>query len=144
MNILYDFLPYQIMNAFYYEASDYAPRANFNHKTGIFELEGVSRPENVSTFYTHLITWLKEFEKQCLVPGQISFNEIVMNFKLTYCNSASSKYILQMLEIMKSWTRFITSLQINWYYDESDDKMLEDGQDLADAIEYDFKFYPNG
>jgi hypothetical protein len=132
------------MNTFYYEASDYAPRANFNHNTGTFELEGVSRPENVSAFYTHLISWLKEFEQQCLTTGKIPYNEIVMNFKLTYCNSASSKYILQMLEIMKSWIRFGIKPKINWYYDESDDKMLEDGQDLADAMEYNFNFYPLG
>jgi hypothetical protein len=130
------------MNTFYYEASDYAPKANFNHKTGIFELEGVSRPENVSAFYTHLINWLKEFENQYVVPGNIPNNEINISFKLTYCNSASSKYILQMLEIIKSWIRSGITLKINWYYDESDDKMLEDGQDLADAIEYEFNFYP--
>ena len=132
------------MNTFYYEASDYAPRANFNNKTGIFELEGISRPENVSAFYSHLINWLKDFEQQYLATGKKPDNDIIMNFKLTYYNSASSKYILQMLEIMKSWITFGIKPKINWYYDESDEKMLEDGQDLADALEYDFNFYPLG
>jgi hypothetical protein len=128
------------MKPFYFEESDYTPKADFNYLTGVFELDGVSRPENVSAFYIELTNWLREFEKQCLQTGKWEGKNITVNFKLNYCNSASSKYILQLLEIIKSWISYDIVPVINWYYDESDETMKEDGQDLADALEYEFNF----
>lgn len=128
------------MLPFYSGSSEFVPKAEFSNLTGIFELSGVSRPENVSAFYIQLMDWLKAFEQDCLQSGKWPANGIVMNFKLTYCNSSSSKYIYQMLEIMLSWKQFGVTLVINWYYDENDDNMKEDGQDLADALECDFNY----
>jgi len=130
------------MLPFYSGSSEFAPKAEFSNLTGLFELSGVSRPENVSSFYSQLIDWLKAFEQDCLHSGVWPVNGIKMNFKLTYCNSSSSKYIYQMLEIILSWKQFGVVPVINWYYDESDDKMKDDGQDLADALESDFNYLP--
>jgi hypothetical protein len=129
------------MLPFYSGASDSAPKAEFSHHTGLFELTGVSRPENVSAFYSQLIDWLRTFEQECRKSGKWLSPAITVNFKLTYCNSASSKYIYQMLEIITSWKEFGINPVINWYYDESDDKMRDDGQDLSDALEYDFNYF---
>ncbi len=128
------------MLPFYSGSSDFSPRAEFSNTTGLFELAGVSRPENVSAFYSQLIDWLKLFEQESVHSGAWPGNGITFNFKLTYCNSASSKYIFQILEIILSWKRFGIQPVINWYYDESDDKMKDDGQDLADALEYNFNY----
>jgi len=128
------------MKPFYYESSDYAPRVDFNSLTGVFELEGISRPENVSAFYIDLIGWLKEYEQGWCKTGKAAETGIVLNIKLTYCNSASSKYILQATEIIVSWKKYGILPKINWYYDESDEKMKEDGQDLSDALDYSFNF----
>jgi hypothetical protein len=130
------------MLPFYSGSSESAPRAEFSNLTGLFELSGVSRPENVSAFYDNLIDWLRDFEQDCLHTGVWPANGIVVNFKLTYCNSASSKYLYQLLEIISSWTQYGIAPVINWYYDESDDKMKEDGLDLAEALEYDFNYLP--
>jgi hypothetical protein len=130
------------MLPFYSGSSDFAPKAEFSNITGVFELSGVSRPENVSAFYNQLIDWLKAFESEVLSTRKFPHKNITMNFKLTYFNSASSKYIFQMLEIIKSWSKFGIIPAINWYYEESDDKMLDDGQDLSDALECDFNYIP--
>jgi hypothetical protein len=130
------------MLPFYSGSSDFTPKAEFSNLSGVFELTGVSRPENVSAFYNQLIDWLKAFEQDCLHSGIWPSHEITMDFKLTYCNSASSKYIFQMLEIIMSWERHGIIPVINWYYDENDDKMKDDGQDLADALEYNFNYIP--
>jgi hypothetical protein len=130
------------MLPFYSGSSDFTPKAELSNLTGLFELSGVSRPENVSAFYNQLIDWLKAFEQECLQTGQWSGREITVNFKLTYCNSASSKYIYQMLEIIKAWKKYGIPTVVNWYYDESDDMMRDDGQDLAEALEYEFNYIP--
>ena len=130
------------MLPFYSGSSDFTPRAEFSNMSGLFELAGVSRPENVSAFYSNLIEWLRSFEHDCRQKGAWPEDGITMNFKLTYCNSASSKYIFQMLEIILSWNKFGITPVINWYYDENDDMMRDDGQDLADALEFDFNYIP--
>jgi len=33
------------------------------------------------------------------------------------------------------------TISVEWHYDEGDDKMLEDGEDIADAIGLEFDFY---
>jgi len=128
------------MKPFYSEASDFSPRADFNNLTGVFELTGVSMPENVSVFYLGLIKWLREFDLQYLSTGKLREGSITLNFRLTYLNSASSKYILQMLEIVKTWIKYGVKPQINWYFDENDEEMKEDGRDLSEALEYGFNF----
>jgi hypothetical protein len=130
------------MLPFYSGSSDFTPKAEFSNLSGLFELSGVSRPENVSAFYSNLIDWLKSFEQDSRQKGTWPENGITLNFKLTYCNSASSKYIFQMLEIILAWKKFGITPVINWYYDESDDMMRDDGQDLAEALEFDFNYIP--
>jgi hypothetical protein len=132
------------MLPFYSRSSDFSPRAEFSNLTGLFELSGVSRPENVSEFYNQLIDWLRAFEKDSMQKGTWPEKGITVNFKLTYCNSASSKYIFQILEILLGWRKYGITPVINWYYDESDDMMRDDGQDLADALEYEFIYIPLG
>jgi hypothetical protein len=132
------------MLPFYSGSSDFSPRAEFSNLTGLFELSGVSRPENVSAFYNQLIDWLRAFEKDSIQNGTWPEKGITVNFKLTYCNSASSKYIFQILEILLGWRKYGITPVINWYYDESDDMMRDDGQDLADALEYKFIYIPLG
>ena len=31
-------------------------------------------------------------------------------------------------------------IEINWFYEEGDDKMQEDGEDLADAVDLEFNY----
>jgi hypothetical protein len=129
------------MLPFYSGSTDFSPKAEFSNLTGLFELSGVSRPENVSAFYSQLIDWMRAFENDCIQKGAWP-EGITVNFKLTYCNSASSKYIFQILEILLGWRKYGITPVINWYYDESDDMMRDDGQDLADALESEFNYIP--
>ena len=96
---------------------------------------------DMNGWYSH-DSWLKAFEQECLQSGAWPTQPITLNVKLTYCNSASSKYIYQILETIISWERYGNKPVINWYYDEGDDKMRDDGQDMADAFEYEFNYFP--
>jgi len=130
------------MLPFYAGASEYTPKTELSNHTGIFEFSGVSRPENVSEFYNKLINWIREFEQHCIGTGKWPENGITVNFKLTYCNSASSKYIYQLLEMILGWMKYGIKPVVNWYFDENDDTMRDDGMDIADALDYEFNFLP--
>lgn len=104
----------------------FVPSVNFDAQTGICLLEGESYLENTWEFYDKLITWLKtyiEFKK-----------EITFNFKLTYFNTSSSKGILDILFLLKSFKNNHGQVTVNWYYPEDDEDNLAEAEDfIADS-----------
>jgi hypothetical protein len=65
---------------------------------------------------------------------------LTLNLKMTYFNSASSKFLLDvMLEFMKFMSKG-NKIEVNWYYEEGDDEILESGEEIADMLGYNFNF----
>jgi hypothetical protein len=123
------------------ESTEFTPNVTFNPDKCYFEIAGVSRPENVMGFYDPLIKWLRDYEKK--VGSYIeSAGEVKLVIKLDYFNSSTSKYLLQVLEVFKAYVDAGHKVVVEWYYDEWDDQMLEDGEDLAEAVSLDFEFIP--
>jgi hypothetical protein len=131
------------MNALIIEKTEFTPRINFDPEARIFEFEGVSRPENVSIFYTAVIDWMTDYESELYkinVSGGKKFG-INIVFKLSYFNSASAKMIFMLLESFVRIKNMGFSFNIDWYYEEGDDQMLDDGHELSEAIEMPFNFH---
>lgn len=121
-------------------ATDYTPALDFNPANLSMQFKGVSRPENVGLFYQQAIDWVDSLNEESVAiqPGTIR-----LVFKLDYCNSASQKYILVLLERLMELKKKGFNLSVDWYYDDGDDKMLEDGEDIADAIGTKFNLLTN-
>lgn len=119
------------------KASEYTPEVTLDPETNIFDFKGVSRPENAIEFYTLIYNWFADYEsslKKIHYAGQPKFN-LTCNFHFSYFNSASSKMIFNILEILKGIRKMGYGLAINWFYDSGDDQMREDGEELSEAIE---------
>ena len=90
------------MKNLYIESTDYTPKITFDLKNRKFELNGISRPEDVISFYESIIYKVENYVNEVLEEekdlSSFSFN---LKFDLTYMNSASSKYILQLLDHFK-------------------------------------------
>ncbi len=129
------------MKSLIIESTEFTPNINFDPDKCYFEIAGVSRPENVMGFYDPLIRWLREFEKKIdTFIGSVGSVKLV--FKLDYFNSSTSKYLLQVLEVFKAYIDAGHAVNVEWYYDEWDDQMLEDGEDLSEAVSIDFEYIP--
>jgi hypothetical protein len=129
------------MNNLVIPATDFTPKVNFIADSGHLEIAGVSRPEDVAGFYDELLDWLGAFEEALLTSEyRYGVNDLRFIFRLSYFNSSSSKYFIQMLRHLKNLIDHDISLKIDWYYEEGDDKMMEDGEDLADAVELEFNY----
>lgn len=118
-------------------ATEYTPEVKLNPLIHTFEFRGVSRPENAIAFYTNVYNWFADYEselKKMVYAGQDKFN-LTCDFHFSYFNSASSKMIYTILEIMKGIKKLGFSLTLNWYFDNGDDQMREDGEELSEAIE---------
>ncbi|MFW6327693.1 MAG: DUF1987 domain-containing protein [Bacteroidota bacterium] len=125
------------------DASEFTPKVVLDADKHFFEIAGVSRPENVQGFYDPIISWFKDYHKKELtgVDPQ-SAGPLKFVFKMEYFNSATSKALLQLLEYLAVIKKDGYDLQFDWYYDEWDDQMLEDGEDLADAVNLKFNCIP--
>jgi hypothetical protein len=120
-------------------ATDYTPAIDLNPANLTIQFTGVSRPENVGLFYQQILDWVADLADEF---DSSNPDTIKLIFKLEYCNSASQKYILLVLEKLVELKGVGLSLDVDWHYDKGDDKMLEDGEDISDAIGLKFNFHP--
>ncbi len=131
------------MKDLYIQATDFTPEIKFNLETNRFEISGVSRPEDVRGFYETPLEWLHELEDTVLhrLDQKYQINQLNLIFKMSYFNSSSSKYIIQMLKHFRNLKEAGIGIIIDWYYDEGDENMREDGEDLADASDLEFNYF---
>ena len=115
------------------------PEIAFDAEKGLLELKGNSIPERAEDFYAPILEWVKNYLQS---PCEAT----TLNFKLIYLNSGSKRYILDILEIVKS--SLLTgqaggnNVTINWYYEEDDEDMLEMGESYKDLIYLPINFIP--
>ena len=123
-------------------ATDFTPSVIFQIESGHMELSGVSRPEDVASFYEGPLEWLSKLEESIQNKPEYKYElpELRFTFKMTYFNSGSSKYMIQILRTLRNLTRIGVDVNIDWYYEEGDDKMQDDGEDLAEAVELNFNY----
>lgn len=107
-----------------------------------FEIAGCSRPENVREFYMPVINWFEgALEKTEEIKTKLSADGIVnFDFKLSYFNSASAKFILDILLYINQLHSSDIDIKINWYYEEGDEDMRDVGEELAEMVDFEFKY----
>lgn len=131
------------MKTLLFEPSDTTPKILFDPNKLYFEISGHSRPEDVRAFYKPVITWLKEFGL-AISNKEISPDiTLEFNFKMIYFNSSSAKFILDVLVEINKIHLGGSEAQINWFYDDGDDDMLEVGEDLSDMVDFEFNYVVN-
>jgi len=109
------------------EGSAKTPSVDFNCETGVVELKGRSIPENSIEFYQPLNDWIDEY-------GKNPKSETVVDIKLEYFNTSSSKCILDLFKKLESLNGNGTSVKVNWYFEEDDEDMEEAGEDYQAII----------
>lgn len=100
------------------------PALSLDAKSGVLELEGKSIPERTSEFYDPILAWIDEYMQS---PQE----ETTLNIKLEYCNSSSTRYLMDILERLERLFKGGNKVIINWYYEEDDEDMLELGQSYS-------------
>ena len=121
------------MEAYKIQGTEDSPTITLNAAENMFEFSGRSMPENAAGFYAPALSWIEEYVKN---PNP----ETILNIKLEYFNTASSKILL---DIIMSFEKIVStgkSLKINWYYQADDDDMLEAGEGYADIVEVPFTY----
>jgi len=108
------------------------PKVTLDKNTGIFKIEGVSRPEDVLAFYNPVFDWFNEYMKD---PNQST----TIEFQLAYHNTASTKILAKLMNSFKTLYIADKEVDIKWYYRENDDDSREAGEDFKSLIDLPFE-----
>ncbi len=112
--------------------TDDTPHIILDPDNDFFEISGRSLPEDVTSFYEPVLTWLDEYAQN---PNK----KTVFTFKLVYFNTASSKLLLDILMKLEHMHEDGKSVLIKWYYPEDDEDMQEAGEEYADIVDVPFE-----
>jgi hypothetical protein len=102
----------------------YYPVVDFNYETGICEIKGESYMEETYKFYEPIINWLQDY-----VFDQ---KPIVLNIKLTYFNTSTSRFLLKMMDILRRYREAGGKVEINWYYKKEDPDIISEINDFKE------------
>ncbi len=84
-------------------------------------VSGQSRHEDPSSFYNQFT----ELTDDCISKFK---DELTIDFKITYLNTSSSKWLFHMLKSLQARYAEEIKLIINWYYEEDDELIQEAGE----------------
>lgn len=99
------------------------PDVYFSAETGVCEIQGESYQEDTFEFYNTLIHWLETYIQEIKKP-------IVLNLRLTYFNTSSSRALQEIFLLLKDYQAQGGQVTINWYYQVHDESMLEEAEDF--------------
>jgi len=125
------------MEALHIEPSEDTPKIYFEPEVELYVIEGKSLPENAIDFYQPVFNWAERFFNSEEAPSSF-----VLNFKLDYFNTASSKQLAKLFRIIES-SPSSENVLIKWYYDKEDTDMLKSGTRYSKLIKLNFEFPVN-
>jgi len=117
------------MDVLHFEGSDDTPAITLDKLNGIFEISGRSLPEDSAVFYDPVLIWIARYKKE---PN--ASTDFV--FKLVYCNTASSKFIQDILAALEP----VKGIKILWCYQDDDEDMEATGREFSELVEIPFEF----
>jgi hypothetical protein len=111
------------------------PCVKLDIDSGSLIIEGKSTPNDPVEFYSKLLDWIKELEKNTSFLQEI-------NIKLTYMNTGTSKWIFHIFKEVEGIRKGKGKITINWYYEEDDETMQEMGQDYKSMLKMPVNLIP--
>jgi hypothetical protein len=124
---------HQANDRFDLPGTEKTPRLLFDPSAGTLTLDGCSIPENADRFYTPLYDTIDRYAK---APAPHTHVRV----QLTYFNSSSAKYLLDILKRLEDLhVSGASQVTLEWVHAEGDLDMQEAGQDFRSLLEFPVK-----
>jgi len=116
------------------EGTDDTPQVTLdaNPENPFMEISGRSLPEDVVAFYEPILEWLDEYSENPL-------EKTILNIKLEYFNTASSKLLLDILLKLEDLNDAGNDVLVRWHFPDDDEDMEEAGEEYEDIVEVPFE-----
>ena len=101
----------------------FIPSINFDASSGILEIAGESYLEDTVDFYKPVLQWIRDY---------IAIKKpIILDVKLIYFNTSSSRSILDILYLIKDYQDDGGNITVNWHIlNEDPEEMIEEVEDF--------------
>ncbi len=109
---------------------------SFSAEKGNMVISGTSYPDNAIEFFRPILDWVKEFTETRNEP-------VILQFRVNYYNTSSSKYIFKMLEMFENYHAKGNNVEIVWHYYEGEEEMLETWKELINELDLPYKIEMN-
>lgn len=109
------------------EGTNKTPKIILNSDIDIYDIKGISIPEDARGFYRHIIDWWNDY-----LATQTKGLTLVL--ELTYFNTASSKCILDMFRVLEKIQEKTDNVTVEWYCDADDEDMIEVIEDYQNLV----------
>jgi hypothetical protein len=119
------------MNILKIKSTKLTPEIVMDPTNHVVEIKGFSFPEDAQEFYQPIINWLKEYKEEYSNNFKDN-NELKVYFKLVYFNSASTRLLVEIFELLNKMLTGGYSIKVYWHYDIEDPKMGETGNELSE------------
>lgn len=117
------------MERFHLAATEKTPEVLFDAQQGCLELKGCSIHENAEGFFRPLLERMEAYIRR---PAP----QTIAKFTLSYFNSSSSKYMLDLLRLLDEvHLARRGTVVLEWHYDQEDLDMEEAGRDYMTLLE---------
>jgi hypothetical protein len=131
------------MEAFITEQTETSPKITLDPANHIFEISGISRPEDVRDFYYPVFDWFEKFKIE-VIDSKIYIydkdNPLNFKIKLSYFNSSSAIFLSNLLTEFNKFHEQGQYVKIYWFFEEDDDDMREAGEELSEMLELTFNY----
>lgn len=108
------------------------PFISFDSDSGILEMRGKSIPENSKAFFEPIYAWIEQYRQQAKP-------QTILEIQLDYFNTSSAKCIADFFKKLDNLhVTGVTSIIVNWHYNEDDGDMQEAGADFASLMKIPF------
>ena len=118
------------------EATEDSPKVIMDEQNQIFIFEGESRPQHAFNFFTPIIQWLEGYGK-ILYWQKEHFEKnrrMTVQFKLSYFNSTSAKFISDILLLLDSFCKAGYAVRVKWFYHKEDTDMKESAEEYIKMV----------
>lgn len=120
---------------YFQSATTTTPEVSMDLTRGRIQLVGRSNPVNGARFYSPVINALRN---KAVQPKKMS-----VDVCLEYFDSSSSRCLYDMFVQLKKMKEWGSRVKVNWFYDPSDDDMLETAADYSEIVDLEFNFINN-
>ena len=104
----------------------------FLSSEGLIKFTGNSYPENAVDFFQPLLQWVKAYVR-------FHRQKTLVEFRVNYFNTSSSKYLFQILELLDSFRAKGNQVDIEWVVNEENEEMLDTWREIMGELELEYR-----
>jgi hypothetical protein len=123
------------------------PGINFSPAENIFNISGLSAPEDVRALYYPVIDWITKYIDEIISDGsEKSIYTLSSPFRfridLEYFNSSTAKFLYDIFMELQRFGESGIPFIIEWVYEEDDPDLKEAGLDISSLAGMEFTYIP--